>query len=135
MYAPTFAFAAFNGERDWDLSARLMTLALDFWTEVDVEWLRAVPSLPPLYQSGVRYYADRYWEGPWLDAMTVALTRFADCKSLATYRCAELRVRHGIMARPEFDRQLLADGTQWFHVYVRLPDGRFEYPSRILGMK
>lgn len=135
MYAPSFSFAAFNGLRDWHLSAKIMTLALDFLTEVDVAWFLADPTLPDLYRSGVQYYADRFWEGPWLDAKTVARLSFADCKSLATYRCAELRVRQGVMAVPEFSRALLADGTQWFHIIVRLPNGNFEDPSRVLGMK
>jgi len=135
VYAPTLAFASFNGNVDWDLSSRHMTILLDAWTEVDVAWLEAMPGIPNLYDSGVRYYADKFWEGPWLDCVTAALMRFADCKSLATWRCAELRVRHGIHAVPEFSRVLLSDGSQWFHVFVRLPDGTFEDPSRLLGMK
>jgi hypothetical protein len=135
VYNPSFLLAAFNGGKDWDFSSRLMTISLDFLTEVDAEWYRRFPSLPGIYESRVRYYADRFWEGPWLDAMTLHVLGFGDCKSLAAARCAELRVRHGVNAVPQFSRVLLADGSQWMHVYVQLPDGRFEDPSRRLGMK
>ena len=48
---------------------------------------------------------------------------FGDCEDLACWLAAELDVRYGIAARPDFTKQTLADGRVLYHIIVRLPDG------------
>ena len=57
-----------------------------------------------------------------------------NCEELAAWRVAELRERYGINAQCEFSSQRKDDGSYLYHIYVKLPDGRTEDPSRELGM-
>jgi len=61
--------------------------------------------------------------------------RAGQCEDLACWRAAELVVRHGIQARPDFTCDARGDGSRLYHIVVRLPDGRIEDPSRNLGMR
>ena len=83
-------------------------------------------SLPRLYSSGVRYHPDG---NRWRHALDVLHNGEADCKSLAAYRAAELRVA-GKNARVIVHRS----GPHTLHARV-LTDGVIEDPSRRLGMK
>ena len=105
---------------------------LDALTIIDAQQLREF-NIPLLYQSGVRYSHDGR-DDPWRDALSTFAAMDGDCEDFACWRAAELQVRFGIQAWPCFVRKQLAGGKQMIHVFVRLPGGRFEDPSRILGM-
>jgi hypothetical protein len=92
---------------------------------LDYDYLREHPNTPPLYKSGVRY---RNGKVDWFSIPEVLAARTGDCKDLACWRTAELRLQ-GINAVPRLSRK----GNMW-HVTVKLPDGTIEDPSRILGM-
>lgn len=83
-------------------------------------------ALPGLYASGVRYKADG---DVWRNALAVLENGEADCKSLASYRAAEL-IASGRPARVIVHRS----GPRTLHARV-LTEGRIEDPSRRLGMK
>lgn len=137
MYSPSLALAAFNGTFDWDLSNEILDELFEMWTRIAERWIRRDRTIPMLYQSNVRYYACPFWEGPWLDPKTAAARGWADCKSLACWRAAELRVHYGIQARCRYERRLVTHGKvteDLIHVFVEYPDGRTEDPSRETGM-
>lgn len=92
--------------------------------------LRRQPSLPWLYESGVRYRHVRGRElwGTIPDVLANPLMR--DCKNLAAWRAAELRERSNVKAVTRVKQ--ISDHLM--HVVVEWPDGRIEDPSRVLGM-
>lgn len=141
--------------RPWPLRAAIvlplrgpagLQLALDVLTHLDAITLAHSPTIPPLYQSGVRYARESRLMG---DGREVAaldpvsgtveerfnhLSRVieigaGDCDDLACWRAAELQVRAGIPARAVPVRS----DSGW-HVVVALPDGATEDPSAMLGM-
>lgn len=57
------------------------------------------------------------------------------CEDVACWLAAELVVRYGVDARPDFTCQVREDGSYLYHIVVRLPDGRVMDPSRFLGMR
>ncbi len=57
-----------------------------------------------------------------------------DCDNCAAWRCAELRERLGVDAKPYITWRKRADGGTTYHVIVRWPDGASEDPSLLLGM-
>lgn len=85
------------------------------------------PGLPRLYSSGIRYRRDpgEVWQDP---EMTARLG-YGDCEDLCLYRAHELRMA-GHKARCKVYRA----GPGLMHVIVDRCDGRFEDPSRALGM-
>lgn len=113
---------------------------LEHLTRVDVEFLAEHPRCPLLYQSGVRYRRAPLGEECWLPIPWVLASYFsggtADCKSLATWRAAELRM-WGEPARC-FTTVSRRKGANLelvlYHVLVRRADGSDEDPSAILGM-
>lgn len=124
------------------LDERTLELLCDTLTTLDVWYLREHPEAPLLYASGIRYASDAdALEGhpeswvtiPWL-IRRAASGKGTDCKNLAAWRCAELRVRHGQpRARCVWSR--FWDGRRViYHVAVQLEDGSVEDPSAILGM-
>lgn len=125
------------------LSDHALGCLLDCLTDIDCEQLVLYPNIPLLYQSGVRYFHDGK-DDPWMDVLSIlAEHEFAmkegnraivDCEDLSCWRAAELRVKYGINANPTWIRRKRADGKQLVHIFVRLPDGTFEDPSRLLGM-
>lgn len=104
--------------------------------------LSSSPKTPPLYSSGVRYKRESAMCVEGIDACAtgerfntipvVLRLRFGDCDDLACWRAAELRVRHGVEARPRLD--VVAHHPTRYHVVVQLPDGTTEDPSAVLGM-
>jgi hypothetical protein len=110
--------------------------ALEALVALDRVYLRTHPRCPALYKSGVRYLRDAdngTQDTPpselWLTVPDCIALGGADCKVLSAWRCAELRERHGELARCELSRR----GHLW-HVRVRRSDGSIEDPSRLLGM-
>lgn len=86
------------------------------------------PTVPPLYQAGVRYKRER--PDQWSPPTDVWRRGRGDCEDLAAWRAAELRAR-GEHARAVAYRS----GPRMWHVVVRRADGSIEDPSKKLGMK
>lgn len=97
-------------------------------------WLRAHPSAPGLYESGVWYQPETASED-WLtvpDILRYAYAgRGADCEDLAAWRAAELRVSG---ADPGARAVAYQSGPSLWHAVVMLGSGEVEDPSLALGM-
>jgi hypothetical protein len=129
------------------LDGRTLGLLCETLTQLDVWELEEDPSVPLIYVSGVPYEPDRdalagrpeQWRSVrWVIWDWHARHRGADCKRLAAWRCAEMRVRHGLpnarcVWTPSWDMQ---NGRVLYHVTVDPGDGSLaEDPSEILGMR
>lgn len=140
MYDARFEFGLFNGQadqRDAFISLRAVMHGCEMLYRVNVDEMMAYgpAEIPPLYQTGVYYRSPNTKCGDvWQDARRVLERGYADCKSLAAYRAAELTVYHRIPAKPFVRRRWLEDGFALYHVVVVLFDGSFEDPSALLGM-
>jgi hypothetical protein len=100
--------------------------------DLDLAWLRAHPEAPPLYESGVRPSADGPPPETWLAAPWIlAGHRPADCKALAAWRAAELRLR-GEPAGVEVTRAADALGVVRYHLLVRRASGALEDCQAVL---
>lgn len=120
------------------LDKRRLALFVELLTQLDEIYLRENPQTPGLYQSGVRYELmpqTEYWlEIPWALAFARA-GHGVDCKTLAAWRTAELRVREGQPgARPVLSEYYSAN-EHVYHVRVQRQDGTIEDPSALLGMR
>ena len=133
MFFPRIMLTLFNGEHDSQLGERAIFHLLDALTLIDMDYLSKYRKTPSLYASGVRYDRQKGEQEDWHDIPTAIAVGKTDCKVLAAWRCAELRLA-GIDARPYLLRQMLPDGKYLYHVQVQWPDGRIEDPSTILGM-
>ena len=108
-------------------------------TQINEDWLRRIPDLPLLYQSGVRYQREEKGKEEWTDCVETYERGWGDCEDLVCWRVAELRVRYGIReARPDFTLRLLPSENggpprRVFHIIVRIGPDR-EDPSLKLGM-
>ena len=116
-----------------DLSEWYLVPLLDALIAIDILYLRR-HGAPYLYRSGVRYENERPGEEHWRAIPHVLRLGYADCKSLAAWRCAELRVL-GEKARCSMSVRQNPDGTRLFHIFVLRANGRYEDPSRALGMR
>lgn len=91
--------------------------------------------IPQLYLSGVRYRQEpQQWPVECFDNAETCLKRgWGDCDDLASWRCAELW-RQGVKASIIVSWKPTPDG-RLYHVTVRLPNGKKEDPSALLGMR
>jgi hypothetical protein len=123
----------FRSERERIGSEKAMRGFLAGLCLTNVIFLRLHPDCPGLYQSGVVYKREPPGEEVWQDIPTMLRTMNGDCEDLACWRVAELRVKHGIRAKPHLSYR--KDGHIYkYHVTVKLPNGQIEDPSRRLGM-
>jgi hypothetical protein len=99
------------------------------------------PSLPNIYQSGVRFRPEPKGYESFVDLHETLRAGHGDCAHLAAWRCAELRVRKRIPASLrviwQYDPKTK---LRVFHVLVRRPPSRcyplgLEDPSLKLGMR
>jgi len=118
-----------------ELDERRLERFCELLVQDNADWLREHPEAPDLYRSGARYeLRPEHWLAiPW--ALTMARMGVGlDCKVLATWRAAELRVRYyEPRARCGWTRYLTPDKIV-YHVWVLRQDGRKEDPSALLGM-
>lgn len=135
MYRITFVLDSFQGQHDRRQSNRQLQILLLALVAANEEYLRIHPEAPMLYESGVRYMEEPPGQEDWQDIPTCLKMRAGDCEDLACWRVAELRVRHGVMAKPVFSCKERPNGGMLYHIQVQLPDGRKEDPSRVLGMR
>lgn len=133
MFSPRFRIRGFGSSLDQNLA--ILHVLLGSLVAVNRLLLRTRPGIPSIYRSGVRYVRDQPGMEDWCDVLEVLRQGFADCKSFAAWRVAELR-ENGIMARCEIRHpRLLPNGMLLYHIRVRLPDGTIEDPSVALGMR
>ncbi len=137
---------------DQAASERVMHALLDSLLLADIEYLRAHPDTPRIYQAGVHYereplpseLAQRFpqCKSPcapeihpeeWKIIPECIRDRQADCEDLATWVCAERIVKDNIPARVDFSFRRIGDFSI-YHIFCRLPDGSIEDPSARLGM-
>lgn len=134
LYRVTFVSGLFGGRKNRELSNANLGVLLSALTEINVLELNAYPHIPDLYTSGVRYENEPVGVEDWTDILTTISRGYGDCEDLACWRAAELRVRHGIDARPYFSFRKVGPGKTLYHIQVAYPDGRIEDPSKALGM-
>lgn len=143
------ALTASDGTSNWLRRSRVfgtvIKAILDAQVRNNLLYLQLHPNTPKLYESGVRYKNEPEGQTCFgrpveeFAAIPVVLSRMTgDCDDLAPYRVAEL-IHAGVPAkiRIQWRARRNADGSQgrkYFHIVVRLPDGRIEDPSALLGM-
>lgn len=133
MYPISFKLGSFGP--NVALNRRILMALLDALTSINVDILKTRPSLPGLYQSGVRYRREAVGQEDWCDYIELLRLGHGDCEDLCCARAAELRVRHNVAARPTVKGpKRLPNGIMLYHIQVQLPDGTIEDPSRKLGM-
>lgn len=117
------------------LSNRTLQVLLNALMIIDIDFLRANPHTPRLYDLGIRYELEPPGQEEWQDIPTSIRRKTADCEDLASHRAAELNVFDGIKAFPTFNWRLRPSGAYLYHIQTGYPDGRIEDPSRALGMR
>lgn len=126
---------AYRLEIELPASPATLTAALEGLTATNAVMMRRAQEMggrwPPLYEAGVVYR-----EGGrignlqrWPNAAEILLAGHADCKGLAAWRAAELRMQGEPAVAYAFE-----SGPNRYHAVVRRGDGSTEDPSRILGM-
>ena len=139
FFMPRFVLKIFQGDHDQKRSLRALFRLLETLVEIDLDYLRAYPETPALYDSGVTYKEQDgdLLQEDWHDVPSAIAAKKTDCKVLACWRVAELRQR-GVKARPYVlvQPRKLANGTTVYynHIQVEWPDGTIEDPSKVLGM-
>jgi hypothetical protein len=132
-----FRVELFGSGRQRPASERVLRLFLEALVAANLAYLQVTPA-PGIYQSGVRYRAERpkLRGAPipeeWLTIPYLLKKGYGDCEDLACWRVAELQ-RAGVAAQPAF-RYRQVGNLSIYHIFVRLPGGKVEDPSRRLGM-
>lgn len=134
-------------------SERVLAALLNALLVADVEYLRLHPNTPRIYTPGLMTYEQELLPNEiaakfpqcrtpckapvhpehWKGIEACLRDRVADCEDLACWKSSELIVRDGVRARPDFSFRKIGP-LNVYHIFVRLPDGRVEDPSRRLGM-
>ena len=128
----------FAGEWSRTASEKVLDIILDALVQIDILWLRLNPSTPKLADSGVRYYHEGIVD-EWFTIDEALHEGVADCKTLATWRVAELRAsgedpgakvikKFAVINDPTVGEMLL------YHILVQRSSGIIEDPSKETGM-
>ena len=133
MYAPLIQLRTFD-VIDSDARERVLEQLLEALIAANIEYLRACPSTPSLYESGVVYEEEPGERDNWQDIPETLGLGKGDCEDLGCWRIAELRVRTGEHATPSVKIRVAGNRTIC-HIAVRGADGSVEDPSRLLGMR
>lgn len=128
-----FRIDLFRSEGDRVNSEKVMMALLAGLCLQNIFFLQGHPGAPSIYRAGVRYQKEPPGQEEWQDIPNMLRTGNGDCEDLACWRVAELRVRHGVKAKPRLTYKK-AGAMFRYHVTVQYPDGRVEDPSRKLGM-
>lgn len=117
------------------LEPEIMEISLDALVRAN-RYMLTRYRVPPLYRSGVRYQTEEPPAERWLTAPVALQEGVADCEDLACWRAAELQMQ-GERARPVYKQEQVSGlpGFRLWHILVERPGGKFEDPSRILGMR
>src|SRR5580658_6319767 len=124
MYAPLFQLRSFDVLGS-DAQARVLERLLEALIEADIEYLRACPSTPSLYESGVVYEEEPGERDNWQDIPETLGLGKGDCEDLGCWRIAELRVRAEEHATPFIKSREVGNRTV-VHIAVRRADGSVE---------
>jgi hypothetical protein len=133
VYAPLFQLRAFD-VIDNGAKGRVLEQLLEALIAANIEYLRACPSTPSLYESGVVYEEEPGERDHWQDIPETLGLGNGDCEDLGCWRIAELRYRAEEHATPYITWREVETRTV-FHIAVRRSDGTVEDPSRLLGMR
>jgi hypothetical protein len=132
MYALCYELRSF-GMLDVQTQLAVLQHFVDGLTLANIGYLQRVAA-PMLYESGVYYKPDSdRIERQWWDVPATLEHGFGDCKALAAWRAAELRVQ-GERADTRVVLDSIDKKVTNFHVYVTRYRGT-EDPSEILGMR
>lgn len=99
--------------------------------QINEIWLKSHKA-PLLYKAGVRYEGEPIGEEHWRSIPIVMGLGYADCKSLAAWRVAELR-NAGEPAKCRVSVRQIGGQKIW-HIFVVRANGTEEDPSKALGM-
>lgn len=119
---------------DRESQIQQILLSVDKLAHKDCEYLHMAPTLPRIYDSGVRY--DASLDGTLYDIPTILADPSdyaASIESLVAWRCAELW-QQGVWVSPYvkwYDRE---NGGRIYTLVVRLPDGTEEDVVRNMRM-
>ncbi|KKN38320.1 hypothetical protein LCGC14_0754650 [marine sediment metagenome] len=113
-----------------------LRLLLGCLVDIDRQWLRDNPGTPCIYDSAVRYRYERDsgCGERFKDVATVLRDGFGACADLSCWRVAKLRNR-GERATVVWRVRILPTGEPLYHIFVRRAGGKYEDPSKRLGMK
>jgi hypothetical protein len=122
-----------HGPKEIVRAQNSMLWFLEALVQVNIEYLKAYPSTPALYRSGVVYQREEEHGESWQDIYVTQKYGSGDCEDLACWRTAELRYE-GVDAHP-FIRWRDLSKSRLYHCMVILPNGELEDPSLTLGMR
>lgn len=111
-------------------NAMALEALLSVLTELNCHYLRTRKHAPYLYNTRVIYSRTHVWD----TIPALYMRGYGDCKSLTCARVAELLVSGRKLVKPVFRFDPKPNGTM-FHILVMYPDGSWEDPSRLLGMR
>lgn len=95
--------------------------------------LKAQPTFPLLFQSGVVFRNEPRGIETFVDCVDCLDQGWGDCAHVTAWRVAELRVRYGVRARLCIKwKRLPEKKLRLFHVMARLPNGAVENTSKLL---
>jgi hypothetical protein len=134
----TFNTRMFTPDMSQSASEQGLDYCLDALVAIDMLWLRLNPRTPRLRDSGVRYHHEMIRD-EWFDIGAALHDKVADCKGLAAWRVAELRVSgedpaaHTSKKFVEIDDPTVGK-LLLYHIQVTRGNGVIEDPSRETGM-
>lgn len=108
---------------------RLMQLLVGLNRDYLIECKREKHPVPDLYVSGVYYARTTVWE----PVRDLYARTWGDCKSLSGAMVAQLQLK-GVRCEPVFRWVERPNGNTDYHILVQMPGGKFEDPSKVLGM-
>lgn len=123
------------------MARRSMLALLEALVQINCIYIENDPSLPTLYEAGIRY--DRTTPPPgsacgdddWQDMIVCLRRRIADCEDLSCYRVADLRMRFGVKAKPYVALRVspgrMGVNNHEYHIQVEWPKGLRSYPSTV----
>jgi hypothetical protein len=152
MYRPTYAIDAIGRNEPVAIRFGLKLMGRLLWclTLIDMDYLREFPEdfSQSLYQEGIVYGDEEPEPGTacgdddWRDLSVLYRLKVGDCEELAAARCAELRVRWGVDARPmallNVKKRVGKKPKHLFHILVRWPEtlpAGMKYPNHIKKIK
>jgi hypothetical protein len=132
VFQPRYRLRGFG--RNLQLNLAILHVLLGGLVECNRLIRRQVPGLPSLYRAGIRYVRDQPGQEDWCDVLEIYKQGFADCKSFAAARVAELN-EMGVAAVCEIAQPRIVGGNVLlYHIRIKWPNGHIEDPSIALGM-
>jgi len=126
-----------NGE-DFEHGMVVLRACLHALYLIDVDQWKRHPEWPGILDGYVKYLREPPGVEEWQDVAETFRRGSGDCEDLACALAAEITVRYGVKAHPDFTLREIpqpnGDITRMFHIFVRLPGGKRIDPSRLLGM-